>query len=281
MKKFLLATSVLVAMCASASAADLPRKAPPPPPPAAPVYNWNGFYIGINGGYSWGRSSRDLTFFNPVTGATLAFASGGGRDINGGVFGGQLGYNWQFSSWLFGIETDAQWTGQKGSTTAFCPVAGCLPALAAVIPGAVTAASISDKLEWFGTIRGRLGFLATPSFLLYVTGGGAYGTVQTDLTLAGFTAAGVPVAVVGSRSTDRFGWTIGGGIESMLWNNWSGKIEYLYVDLGSVSNSVLLPTAAGFPLGANLSTRITDNVIRAGINYHFNWESPSPVVARY
>jgi outer membrane immunogenic protein len=265
-------------MCASAVAADLPRKAPPPPPPPAPVYNWNGFYIGINGGYSWGRSSRDLNFFNPVTGASLAFVSGGGRDINGGLFGGQLGYNWQTSNWLFGIETDAQWTGQKGSTTVICPVAGCLPALAA--PGAVAAASLSDKLEWFGTIRGRVGWLATPSFLLYVTGGGAYGTVQTDLTLAGFTAAGLPVAVTGSRSTDRFGWTFGGGFEWLFYNNWSAKVEYLYLDLGSVSNTATLFTPTGFPLSANLSTRITDNVIRAGINYHFNWDSPA-VVARY
>ena len=109
-----------------AMAADLPVKAPPAPV-MAPVWNWTGFYIGVNGGYSWGRSSRDLNFFNPLNGATIATASGGGRDLDGGVFGGQIGYNWQTSNWVFGIEADAQWTGQKGGTTVLCPVAGCFP----------------------------------------------------------------------------------------------------------------------------------------------------------
>ncbi len=94
----------------------------------APVMNWTGFYIGVNGGYSWGRSTRDLNFFNPLNGVIIASGTGGGRDLDGGVFGGQIGYNWQTANWVFGIETDAQWTGQKGSTTVLCPVAGCFPA---------------------------------------------------------------------------------------------------------------------------------------------------------
>jgi outer membrane immunogenic protein len=244
----------------------------------APVWNWTGFYIGINGGYSWGRSSRDLNFFNPLNGVPIATGTGAGRDLNGGVFGGQLGYNWQTANWVFGIETDAQWTGQKGSTTVLCPVAGCFPT--AVAAGTGVAAALSDKLEWFGTFRGRGGVLVTPSVLLYVTGGLAYGSLQTDVGLSGFTATGVPVTVVGSRSVDKFGWTIGGGVEAMFAANWSAKLEYLYADLGSVSNSVILPTAGGFPLGANVTSRVTDSIIRAGINYHFS-AGPGPVVARY
>ena len=89
----------------------------------APVWNWNGFYIGVNGGYSWGRASRDLNFFNPLNGVPIATGTGGGRDMNGGLFGGQIGYNWQTSNWVFGIETDAQWTGQKGEHN--CPLSGC------------------------------------------------------------------------------------------------------------------------------------------------------------
>ena len=183
---------------------------------------------------------------------------------------GQLGYNWQTANWVFGIETDAQWTGQVGRTTVLCPVAGCFPALTAVPAGVRTAAALNDKLEWFGTFRGRGGVLVTPSVLLYVTGGLAYGSVQTDLDLSGFTATGIPVTVGATRSSDKFGWTIGGGVESMFAANWSAKIEYLYVDLGSISNSVVLPTAAGFPLGANVTSRVTDSVIRGGISYHFS-----------
>jgi len=275
--RWMLGSVAALAMVSSAMAADLPVKAAPPAPVIAPVWNWSGFYIGLNGGYSSGRSSRDLNFFNPITGATVAVATGTGRDINGGLFGGQIGYNWQASNWVFGIEADAQWTGEKGSTTAFCPVAGCFPALVA---GGATAATLTDKLEWFGTIRGRVGFTMTPTILLYATGGGAFGEVHSDLNLAGFTAAGVPVVAGGSRNTDRFGWTIGGGIEAMFAPNWSGKFEYLYMDIGTTSNSVVLPTAAGFPLGVNVSSRITDNIFRAGINYHFS-AGPGPVVARY
>jgi outer membrane immunogenic protein len=242
----------------------------------APVWNWSGFYIGINGGYSWGRSSRDLNFFNPLNGVTIATGTGGGRDLNGGLFGGQVGYNWQASNWVFGLEADAQWTGQRGSTTVLCPVAGCFPT---VVPGG-TVASLEDKLQWFATFRGRVGVTVTPSVLLYATGGGAWGEVQSTLGLGGFTATGIPVTVAGTTSTDRFGWTVGAGIEAMFSPNWSAKIEYLYLDMGSISNSVVLPTAAGFPLGANVTSRITDNIIRAGINYHFS-AGPGPVVARY
>jgi len=276
--RVILGSVAALAMVTAASAADLPVKSPPPAPVMAPVWNWTGFYIGINGGYSWGRSSRDLNFFNPLNGVVLATATGAGRDLNGGVFGGQLGYNWQTANWVFGIETDAQWTGQKGSTTVLCPVAGCFPT--AVAPGTGVAAALTDKLEWFGTFRGRGGVLVTPSVLLYVTGGLAYGSVQTDVGLSGFTANGTPVTIVGSRSSDKLGWTVGGGIEAMFAGNWSAKLEYLYMDLGSISNSVVLPTAAGFPLGANVTSRVTDSIIRAGINYHFS-AGPGPVVARY
>ena len=261
--RLLLGSIAAVAMITSATAADLPVKAPPPAPVMAPVLNWSGFYIGVNGGYSWGRSSRDLNFFNPLNGVTLTTGTGGGRDLDGGVFGGQLGYNWQTGNWILGIETDAQWTGQKGSTTVLCPVAGCFP-------GRGTAAALSDELEWFGTFRGRGGVLVTPSVLLYATGGLAYGSLQTDLALSTSTATGIPVTIGATKSTEKVGWTIGGGIETMFASNWSAKIEYLYMDLGSVNNSVLLPTAAGFPLGANVTSRVTDSIIRGGINYRFS-----------
>jgi outer membrane immunogenic protein len=267
MKRILTATLSLVALSAApALAADLPVKAPAPAPMMAPVWNWNGFYIGVNGGYSWGGSSRDVTFFNPVTGVALTTGTGGDdRHMDGGLFGGQIGYNWQMSNWVFGLEFDAQWTGQKGDTTVLCPVAGCFGTAARP-----TAATLEDKLDWFSTFRGRLGFTVTPNVLLYATGGAVWGEVETNVSLTALTAAGVPVTSFGSNKTDRFGWTVGAGIEAMFAPNWSAKIEYLYVDLGSIDNSAILPASSGRALGASVSSRITDNIIRAGINYHFS-----------
>jgi outer membrane immunogenic protein len=262
--------ALVVGLASSAYAADLPVKAPAPAPVMAPVWNWNGFYIGINGGYSWGHSSRDLNFFNPLNGVLLATGTGQGRDMNGGLFGGQIGYNWQMSNWVFGLEADAQWTGQKGSTTVLCPVGGCFPATTVAPLATGGSAALSDKLDWFATFRGRLGFTVTPNVLLYATGGAAWGEVETSVGLTALTAAGVPVTALGTNKTDRFGWTIGGGIEAMFAANWSAKIEYLYLDMGSISNSVVMPVASGIPLGANVTSRVTDNIIRAGINYHFS-----------
>ncbi len=276
--RVLLGSIAALAMITSASAADLPVKAPPPV--MVPYLNWSGFYIGLNGGYSWGHSSRDLNFFNPLNGVTIATGTGSGRDLNGGVFGGQIGYNWQAANWVFGIEADAQWTGQKGGTTVLCPVGGCFPTVLAAVPANAASATLNDKLDWFATFRGRVGVLVTPGVLLYGTGGAAWGEVETDLTLNSFTATGVPISIGSSRSTNRFGWTLGAGIETMFSQNWSAKIEYLYLDMGTVSNSVVLPTAANFALGTNVSSRITDNIIRGGINYHFS-PGPGPVVARY
>ena len=265
---------------ASAVAADLPvRKAPAPV--VAPVWSWNGFYIGINGGYSWGRAGRDITFFNPVTGAAIIPPVGSGStsdaNLDGGVFGGQIGYNWQTANWVFGIETDAQWSGQRGTASAVCgatPVIGgpCLPGFTAVPAGIIgTVANVEQKLEWFGTFRGRAGFAVMPSLLLYATGGAAYGSIKTNLGLAGFTPNGTPVAIAGSSSDTRLGWTVGGGIEGKFAPNWSAKVEYLYMDLGSVSSTAVFPTAAGVPpIGVSLNSRITDNIIRGGINYHFS-----------
>jgi outer membrane immunogenic protein len=286
--RVLLGSVAAIAMITSASAADLPVRPPAPAPVMAPIWNWNGFYIGINGGYSWGRAGRDVTFFNPVNGAPIVVAGTGttsDSNLNGGLFGGQIGYNWQTSNWVFGLETDAQWTGQKGSATALCPATAvggpCLPGLTFVPAGALgTAATLDQKLQWFGTFRGRVGVTVTPSVLLYATGGGAYGSIKTDIGIAGFTPAGAPIVAAGSSSDTRFGWTVGAGIEAMFAANWSAKIEYLYMDLGRVSSTASFPTAAGIPIGISLNSRITDNIIRAGINYNFS-AGPGPVVARY
>ena len=129
MKRSLLIAALFASATVPAIAADLPVRPPPPMAPVmAPYLNWSGFYIGINGGYSWGKADRTLTFFNTVTGVPIVppVALGGTNDsdLDGGLFGGQIGYNWQSGTWVFGLETDAQWTNQKGSANFLCGVAG-------------------------------------------------------------------------------------------------------------------------------------------------------------
>ena len=225
--------------------------------------------------------------------------------MNGVIGGGQAGYNWQMDKWVFGLEADIQGSGQKGSTLGSCAggsaTATTLAGLSSVCaightgdttPFNVAAFPVGDtlsqKLEWFGTFRGRIGPTLTPTFLAYVTGGLAYGQVNSSGTFSGTNIVGpqgvngstlVPVAGAFSSSSTRVGWTLGGGIEGAIGGNWTAKLEYLYVDLGTVSGTFVTPIVA--PGGAFLSTgyssHITDNILRVGVNYRF----AGPVVARY
>jgi outer membrane immunogenic protein len=284
----------------SAMAADLPRALPVKAPVMAPVvYNWTGFYVGGNVGYSWGRDPYEIagsstirtrefrgfntpqpTLLSDVTVAGPAFASTGTANIDGAVAGGQVGYNWQTGMWVFGLETDLQWTGQRGSTS-FCLTVGC--------PVGSFVANADYKLSWFGTFRARAGWLVDPRVLLYVTGGLAYGEVKIDYTSG---VLGLPLAGTSTKTT-RPGWTIGGGIEGALSNNWTVKAEYLYVDLGSTTSgalggatSVIIPdvpqpfftTVVDTTFAGTARTRLRDNIARIGINYHF---TPDAVVAKY
>jgi outer membrane immunogenic protein len=277
--------AALTLSAASAMAADLPARIPMKAPVMAPeVNNWTGFYIGGNGGYSWGRSRSDVSFVGaggvPIV-PPPGSATSNSFNLNGGVAGGQAGYNWQTSNWVLGLETDLQWSGERGSANFSCaatpPIGGvCVPG-ATFLPAGVTGSglTVDQKIDWFGTFRGRAGVLVVPTVLLYATGGLAYGSVTTGMTLASVTPGGLAVAGTSSSNSTRAGWTVGAGIEAMFGSNWSGKLEYLYMDLGSVSNSVAL---AAPPLGATVSSRVTDNIFRAGINYHFN---AGPGFARY
>lgn len=252
-----------------------------------PVWNWTGFYVGANGGYSWGRSRTDVSYFNSATGAAIAPPAGSitnaSFDMNGRIAGGQAGYNWQSANWVYGIEGDLQWSGEKGSAGFNCAPTGpaggaCLPGLTFLPAGSAagTSLSINQHLQWFGTVRGRVGILATPKVLFYGTGGLAFGEIKTTGTMSGFTPAGVAVGSVGSNSTTRAGWTAGVGVEGKITQNWSAKLEYLYIDLGRFGSGpfTLAPLSA---ISANVSSRFTDHILRAGINYQFG----GPVVARY
>jgi opacity protein-like surface antigen len=126
----------------------------------------------------------------------------------------------------------------------------------------------SQKLEWFATLRGRLGAIVTPDAVAYVTGGLVVGEVMTAGTVFGFDGDGNPVNTIVSSHNTKAGWTAGGGLEARLFGNWTGKLEYLYLDLGSVTT---VPTPApGATVAAAFNSRVTDSVVRLGVNYKFD-----------
>jgi outer membrane immunogenic protein len=287
MKKMIVGAGIaLLALTGTAAAADLPKKAPvyKAPPPIVDPWTWTGVYIGVNAGYSWGRSDTHVDYFTSPGGLPIVPPPGSITDVkfdlNGGIAGAQIGANWQSGVWVIGGEADIQWSGQKGSADFLCAtVTATVPGAclgSTFVPPGVTGASLAldQKLEWFGTVRARLGVTPAPTVLLYVTGGLAYGEIQTDAILTGRTPAGVASSVAASFSETKAGWTVGAGIEGRLGGNWTGKIEYLYMDLGSVSGTIINTPAL---IGANWSSDITDNIVRVGLNYKFQ----PYVVAKY
>jgi len=282
MKKSLLAASALAlaVSAGSAFAADLPSKKaplllpPPPPPPAL----WTGFYVGLNAGYTWSDSnavtvgSGSFPPFNPIVG--IAGSGVLAPNSDGFIGGGQIGYNYQFAnSFVAGLEADIQGVAGSNNTAssfgAFGPLASSI--------------SASKSIDYLGTVRGRVGYLITPSLLVYGTGGLAYG--QANLSSSIFQTVGGLVGTSSSAFSDtRVGWTAGGGVEWLFLPKWSAKVEYLYYDLGAVStSSVISFTGIPVPVAATASTtRFNGHVVRAGVNYHFNLFSPAaPVVAKY
>jgi len=262
MNKSLLAGVALVALIAGpAFAADMPVKAPV----RMPVFDWSGFYIGANVGGSFGKASTDW-----VVAAASAGSTSGSLD---GILGGfQVGYNWQVNStWVAGLETDFDGTGQKGSSSFIVP-----SALSLALIDTNTAAV---NLPWFGTIRGRFGLIPAEHWLVYITGGAAYGEVTSNITST-VTTAGVPASMAAATSnTVHTGWTVGGGVEAVLLGNWSARLEYLYVDLGLTGGTCAIAqpgasSAACFQgpstfTPVSTSVHVTDNILRFGIDYRF------------
>lgn len=318
MNKPAIAALALALTTGSAIAADLPSyKAPPPAPPPPPL--WMGFYAGLNAGGTWSNSNSVWLGSSPiwVTGdnpgpnpsspadysLTAALGASGvvsSGNTSGFIGGGQIGYNWQFgfggNSLIYGVEADIQGIANGGGNNGFwtrIPVTGANVLNHSI----VTAGSTRKNLDYLGTVRGRLGYLFTPTLLVYGTGGLAYGGV--NLNVGGFQSV-VPAHPAwptigfggGSFSDARVGWTAGGGLEWMFWPNWSAKIEYLYYDLGSLQMAagataqIYDGSLGGFPAGVKwlnatqARANYKGNIVRAGVNYHFNWGTP-PVVAKY
>jgi outer membrane immunogenic protein len=298
----------------SALAADLaPHMYTKAPAPIVAVYDWTGFYVGGNVGYSWGRSSTNEAFTDALAGTILSAATAK-FNLNGVIGGGQAGYNWQRDKWVFGLEADIQGSGEKGSTNAVCPGNPTVftPPFGSSTVAAVSSAcslghagdtnignvngqavtnSLSEKIEWFGTFRGRIGPTITPTILAYVTGGLAYGSVKATDTVSGTNVTNpggqgvnggtvlTPVNGAFGSSSTRVGWTVGAGIEGAIGGNWTAKLEYLYIDLGNVSGSFITPVVgpSGAFVTASYNSHVTDNILRVGVNYRWG----GPVVARY
>ena len=207
----------------------------------APVEPWTGPYVGINGGYAWGGDSN-VTGFTPtpppapaitITSGIATAAADPVFGSNGWFGGAQAGYNWQRGNLVFGVEADIQGADIKGSATTAGPT------------------TAENSLDWFGTVRGRVGY-AVGSALLYGTGGFAAGGVQDKLTAGGTTL---------KHDATATGYAAGGGLEYALSPSWSGKAEYQYINLGSDSL-----TDAGS--GATATFNHEYNTVRLGLNYH-------------
>jgi iron complex outermembrane recepter protein len=237
--------------------------------PVLAAWSWAGPYVGATVGYSTGTSATDTAFSDPVS-RTSVFAASTPRRLDGAIGGAQAGYNWIGGILLAGIEGDLNYSGQRATLNAVCPGAICNPALIGVVddPSVIARFEQGQKLEWFATLRARLGVAVTPDAIAYVTGGAAVGEVMTAGTVLGFDADGDPVNTIVSSHNTKAGWTVGGGIEGRIADNWTGKIEYLYLDLGAVTT--IPATPPGATTAVAFSSRVTDNLLRVGVNYKFD-----------
>lgn len=255
LKKHLLAGASCVALTLAT-----PALAAPPAP--VPVYNWSGWYAGGNVGYSWGRGA--VIYNEPAFGGFVPTSFSGPNNLDGAIGGAQVGYNWQLNdAWVAGLEADLQLADEKASNSFSFPYSTDCEGGGCALSG-----SLSSKIEWFGTVRGRVGWLYNPTTMVYATGGLAYGRVVVSGSFADNGCT--PTCVWGfNQAATNFGWTLGGGIEGAVLNspNWTWKIEYLYIDLGSISGSGFDNDFGGpFYYNANF----TDNILRFGMNWHFH-----------
>jgi outer membrane immunogenic protein len=276
-----------VAFTNIASAADMVVKAPvykaPPPAP----YNWNGFYVGGNAGYGWSNASFNMSGDNDAGTRWLGLPffpdpslRSGTFDTSGFVGGAQVGFNWQFNSnWVAGFETDFNYADLHGTAS--------IPSFFTYCCKTPSTLDVDSQLKWFGTVRGRLGFLPTERLLIFATGGLAYGKIETN---AGFQnnsgtfsqgvlpdgsaiiCLGNSRCISGNGSRTSVGWTLGGGLEWAFANNWSIKAEYLYMNLGD--ETIHMVQNLGFipPKPGSIAVSFDNGsyqIVRGGLNYRF------------
>jgi outer membrane immunogenic protein len=235
-----LAIGGALAATSFACAADLPiAPAPVPQAPAyvapPPPYNWTGFYVGANGGWGFANENDTASITGGLLGPVTATGSG---TANGAVAGGQLGFNYQINALVLGLEGDFDWSGLSDTTTS-----GIL--------------SETAKIPWIATVRARSG-VAIDRVFIYGTGGVAFVDLTDNITAAGF-------GPLYNASSINVGWTVGAGLEAALAQNWTARVEYLFVRSDFSLNGGLAL------VGGNLSYTgtLSDNIIRAGINFKY------------
>jgi outer membrane immunogenic protein len=264
------AAGLTVAGAFAAQAADLPtRKEAPPPVFVPPPFTWTGFYIGANAGGVWAQGSRTATLFAPGAGIFLNnfFPGNIGKSQSGFIGGGQAGYNWQSGAAVFGIETDFDGTSlSKNFNFTSLPFTN-----AGLFNGDTLNVNAKASLDWLGTTRGRIGFVATPDnrLMFYGTGGVAYGGGSSNFNIFDSRRG---LFWSGNPSSTRVGWTLGAGVEYAITNNITIKGEYLYYNLGSrtITTTENALALAAFP-GTFATARLTfdGSIVRAGVNYKF------------
>jgi outer membrane immunogenic protein len=265
MKKFLLGTVGLVALgfAAPASAADLAARpyTKAPPPMVAAYYDWSGFYVGLNGGWGTSRKCWDLASNAFIPGGVVTTftppVADGCHDASGGTAGGQIGYRWQASSWVFGLEAQGNWADFKGSNTSlfFTPTL--------LTPGF----SNQSRIDAFGLFTGQVGY-AWNNVLLYVKGGAAV----TDDRYTTFT---IPAGLlVDTARETRWGGTVGAGLEYAFAPSWSIGVEYDHLFMGTRNVTFTTPTGL---FSATDRVRQDVDLVTARVNYRWG----GPVIAKY
>jgi outer membrane immunogenic protein len=244
-----------------AFAADLAVKAPVMPT-MAPVLGWTGFYLGGNVGYGWG--DEGVNFSGTGLAGTLigngVIASSLANNARGPIGGAQAGYNWQTGAFVVGIEADIQ-AADINATDSFT----------SVTPRATWVTNANQDLTFLGTVRGRLGFTITPALLLYGTGGFAYGQGEVSSGVNATATTSPTNMFSGALTTSSWmtGWAAGGGLEYMITPNLTAKFEYLYYDLGTLSQTYG-DGLGRFPgTSVNTGTDFKGNIVRIGANYKF------------
>jgi outer membrane immunogenic protein len=235
----------------AAFAADLPPAAPPPPRapvayvPVVPAWSWTGIYIGINGGYGWGRDATNDGAGNVAT-----------LNSNGGLVGGTLGFNYQISQFVVGVEGDIDYSMMKFSQTATG---------AGTFGFGTASSSLNYKNDLLSTFAARFGFAADRA-LIYAKGGGAW--TDEKITVNGTDPLfGI---ISGSNSFSRLGWMVGGGFEYAIWDNLTLKAEYNYLDFGTKNENLTANSSTFGALTANISSKLTASVVKVGFNWLFS-----------
>jgi outer membrane immunogenic protein len=255
--------ALLLSAGSAASAADLPSRKTAPVTYLPPAFSWTGFYVGANAGYAF-QAEGDATTVGTTgfLGLVPAGIAPGRLKVGGDGFigGAQVGYNWQLNQFVLGVEADIQGLDNKRQSTF----------IGNPVLGTQLATTASSELSYLGTVRARIGFVPLERWLVYATAGLAYGEVKSSAGVSGVQAPVLNWA--GNRSDVQVGYTVGGGVEYALANNWTVKAEYLYYDLGketirTIPNAAAAATVPGVAYDARVETK--GQIVRAGINYKF------------